>query len=385
MKKRDIIIAVIAVIILVGLVFVFNSNELKKIGYNKEEIAYIKENLNDNEIEKLLKIDYDKNTINILKHKDYNIDKITDYLNYINEYNLNIDDSIYYINNELDYEIVKEIILLENYDQNKLVEYYNYLKDNEVDIKYLTYLVNNDIEYDENISNFMKEKYFVLNNLDRYLSYKKDNLSYEEVVRLVNSNRDRDYYTNIGKADLSKGYQVIVNKYHALDKNYVPSDLVSLDANYTDNWCKLESTTYTQFKKLVDDAKKSGINIMCRSGYRSYNDQDYIYNGYVNDNGLEWANNYSARPGHSEHQTGLAIDVVQTGHNYGEFDGSNEYNWITKNAHKYGFILRYPKGKENITGYSYESWHYRYVGVDVATAIYNEGITYEEYYEYYLK
>jgi len=95
--------------------------------------------------------------------------------------------------------------------------------------------------------------------------------------------------------------------------------------------------------------------------------------------GQEYADLASARPGHSEHQTGLAIDIMGSNEDYNKFEESVEFEWMKNNAHLYGFILRYPKGKENITGFKYEPWHYRYIGKKVATIIYNENITLEEY------
>ncbi|SHM85198.1 D-alanyl-D-alanine carboxypeptidase [Ruminococcus flavefaciens] len=115
---------------------------------------------------------------------------------------------------------------------------------------------------------------------------------------------------------------------------------------------------------------------MCSSGFRSYATQNTIYNNYVASDGVEVADTYSARPGHSEHQTGLAIDVNSISN---DFIGTPECEWLAKNAHKYGFIIRYPKGKESITGYRYEPWHIRFVGIDTATAIYNSGLCLEEY------
>jgi len=96
--------------------------------------------------------------------------------------------------------------------------------------------------------------------------------------------------------------------------------------------------------------------------------------------GVEEADTYSARPGFSEHQTGLTVDVDNAKLSYTDFDKTNEFKWMMENAHRFGFILRYPKDKEDITGYSYESWHYRYVGVDIATYIYEHNITLDEYY-----
>ena len=142
----------------------------------------------------------------------------------------------------------------------------------------------------------------------------------------------------------------------------------------------------TSFERLAHDASLIGYNIIAVSAYRDYEYQNKLYNDYVANYGVDYANNCSAKPGYSEHQTGLAIDVMASGiNNYGQFSGTKEYAWMVKNAYKYGFILRYLESEENITGYSYESWHFRYVGVDVATKIKNENLTYEEYYEYYVK
>lgn len=113
------------------------------------------------------------------------------------------------------------------------------------------------------------------------------------------------------------------------------------------------------------------------SGFRSYTVQKNLYNSYVRRDGAENADRYSARPGHSEHQTGLAFDI-----NYADdrFKGTPEASWLAENAYKYGFILRYPEGKEPITGYMFEPWHYRYVGVENAAKIYASGLTLEEYF-----
>ena len=106
-----------------------------------------------------------------------------------------------------------------------------------------------------------------------------------------------------------------------------------------------------------------------------------MYNKRLRAYGIVYADNYSARAGHSEHQTGLAIDIGST---KTSFEYTNEFKWLQEHAHEYGFIMRYPKGKTWITGYEYEPWHYRFVGVDAATKIFEEGITFEEYYAKYI-
>ncbi|MCR4926181.1 MAG: M15 family metallopeptidase [Clostridiales bacterium] len=130
------------------------------------------------------------------------------------------------------------------------------------------------------------------------------------------------------------------------------------------------------FNKLVAAAKKDGYSIYSISDYRPYSSQQRIYNGYVNREGKAGADRHSARPGHSEHQTGLAYDVNSLDQNFGK---TAEGRWIANNCYKYGFILRYPKGKESITGYMYEPWHIRYLGVENAKKVYDTGLTLEEY------
>ena len=225
----------------------------------------------------------------------------------------------------------------------------------------------------------IKESNYIEANYDRYISYKKNNPDYsdDEVITYVNIGLDHEFYSLMEETDMSDGYLIICNKYHKLKGDYVP-DLASL-SGYGGGQMEKEAAKY--FKMMSDAAKKDGIKIYNVSGYRSYDTQKKLYNNYVLRDGKEKADTYSARAGTSEHQTGLATDVnsIST-----SFDTTDAFKWLSKNAYKYGFILRYPKGKEYITGYMYEPWHYRYVGIDTAKIIYEKNITYEEYYATYL-
>ena len=136
-------------------------------------------------------------------------------------------------------------------------------------------------------------------------------------------------------------------------------------------------------ESMLEAGKAAGFNYNAFSGFRSYEYQTTLYNRYVNRDGKANADRYSARPGYSEHQTGLAFDIGEVNRQdlwlTEEFGETPAGQWLMNNAHHYGFILRYPKGKEHITGFMYESWHYRYVGVEHATTIYNANTTLEEY------
>ena len=141
----------------------------------------------------------------------------------------------------------------------------------------------------------------------------------------------------------------------------------------------LVSVARKQFEKLAKDASIEGYNIIAVSAYRSYDYQEKLYNNYVLLKGKYMADVASARSGHSEHQTGLAVDVSDITLDYDNFEKTKEFTWMKNNAYKYGFILRYPKAKFHITGFKYEPWHYRYVGNVVAQIIHSKNITLEEY------
>jgi len=183
-------------------------------------------------------------------------------------------------------------------------------------------------------------------------------------------------------------YTILVNKDNRLHKNYVPNNLVEIehieiekieDINLVP---KVSYIVFPYFIKMCFAARKEGFNIVINSGYRSYEDQQEIWNYYLEEIGLEETIKRVAPLGASEHQTGLAIDIgfIINGEYVSVEDRVEESKWLQENAHKYGFILRYPKDKEDITGYNYEPWHYRFVGVELATKLYEEDITLEEYY-----
>lgn len=145
----------------------------------------------------------------------------------------------------------------------------------------------------------------------------------------------------------------------------------------------VEPEAQEALNQMIAAAKEAGYSVEAFSGFRSYEYQTTLYNRYVNKDGKEAADRYSARPGYSEHQSGLAFDIGESGNQdlwlTEEFGETPAGKWLMENAHLYGFILRYPKDKENITGFMYESWHYRYVGVEHAKKIFEKHITLEEY------
>jgi LAS superfamily LD-carboxypeptidase LdcB len=227
--------------------------------------------------------------------------------------------------------------------------------------------------------------YFKPDRLKRYLDYIDENydLMLGEVMSIVNTNADYEPYTNINDTNLSKANLLIVNKYNKLKSDYIPSDLIDIDPKYGTG--KLQKEAYNHFIMMAEAAKKENLSLYVSSSYRNYDYQLSLYNNYISLYGQEYTDSVVARAGHSEHQTGLAIDISSNSSDNPYFIDTKEFKWLKNNAHKYGYILRYPEGKEKLTGYSYESWHYRYVGIDVATVIYNESTTYDEYYAYFIE
>ena len=175
------------------------------------------------------------------------------------------------------------------------------------------------------------------------------------------------------------GY-LIVNKSYPVPKDYEPIDAYAT-TNTPEKSCQncINKLAYSAFNEMKADAAAVGINLWIQSGYRSYQLQNTLYNRYVSADGKAAADTYSARPGFSEHQTGLCFDLNDAGR---KFNGTTAAKWVAQNAQKYGFIIRYPEGKTDETGYMWESWHLRYVGSELASKLYNNGdwITLEDYF-----
>ena len=240
---------------------------------------------------------------------------------------------------------------------------------------------NNNQEVKEEKNKYEKLSYYKKENKKRYTAYEKENptLTLEQIVTYVNIGLDNPYYTNTKPADNLNTNLLLVNKYNYLTEDYVPSNLENISTTYARSGMQLVKEAKEAFETLSENAKKDGMNVIAMSSYRSYDYQVNLYNNYVAQDGKEAADKYSARPGYSEHQTGLAVDVYNLDLPYTSFEETEEFTWMQENAYKYGFILRFPKDKVDITGYQYESWHYRYVGKKVAKEIKDNNLTLEEY------
>jgi len=316
----------------------YKEKAFQELGYNSTEIEFIL-SLEDNEKDKILVADRIEN---IIKH--YTIEHYSELIN------LNYNDK------EID-ELLK------------------------LDEATLSYVLNH--ERIEDLFTWLSYENFILNNFDRYLEHFKNNPDDKQdlIIEQVNTNRDVDYYSNIYDANTELDELVLVNKYYALDESYVPENLVSI-APYGS--VRLVEVAAEAFKELCISAENEGYTIKGISGYRSYQTQYNLYHRYLQKDPQWLVDTYSARAGHSEHQTGLAIDVSSDNSDILTFELSSSFKWMKVNAHQFGFILRYQKGKEDITGYKYEPWHYRYVGKEIASILYETGMTYDEYIVLYL-
>ena len=366
-KKRILILILFLLIILsIGIYLIVP----KRYGYQKDVINVFKE---DNYYEKIKETKkYSKTLETAVIENNYKKEYFDEYLdiNYVEEEN--------FINN------INKLLDL-GYKNKDINTFYEKVP------KSIDVITSN--EYDKNIINYISLNYFKEENLDRYIKYDfidtksvydttilKEKYNYEDTVTFVNAYLDKDYYSNdipLSKDEASK-LDVIVNKYYKLDKDYEPEDLTVINSKFASGTQKLRKEAADKFEEMASDMLKENLKIYAGSTYRSYSYQEGLYNRYVKKDGFKEAETYSARAGYSEHQLGLAVDIVNGKWNYLS-EGDKEYTWLINNSYKYGFILRYPHESEYITGYVFEDWHFRYLGIDLATKVHESKLTYDEY------
>lgn len=366
-NKKKVLILIIIIILILSLVYILLP---KNYGYKKETIEVFKENdlyeqIKDKKI-------YSKTLEEAINQNSFNKEYFLEYLD------------IKYID---DKDFISNINKLLNlgYSSKDINAIYNKIPDS------VNIII--DSKYNKDIINIMNLSYFKIDNLKRYLDYDimevksiydisniKNDFNYEDVVTYVNANLDKEYYSSdnlISNEDASK-IDVLVNKYHKLDENYEPSDLTIIDSKYASGTQKLRKEAQIKFEEMASDMAKENLKIYAGSTYRSYTYQKGLYDRYVKKDGFAAAETYSARSGYSEHQLGLAVDIVNGKWDYLS-ENDKEYDYLVKNSYKYGFILRYPRGSEYVTGYMFEDWHFRYLGVELAAKVFNSGLTYDEY------
>lgn len=240
-----------------------------------------------------------------------------------------------------------------------------------------------------NLDQLAKEKLLEEERLAEEKRQEEERLAEEKRLEQQPAKLDLEssFYENVITVSNGDSKLVLVNKNYALDSSYAPSDLVLpnvLALGHEQNkTIYLREEASQHLEQLFSAAEQeAGLIFLARSGYRSYETQVSLYQRYVDQNGQEAADRFSARAGHSEHQTGLAIDVTAdsvNGQLTTEFGKTAEGIWLKDNAHRFGYIIRYLEGRESETGYQYEPWHIRYVGVEAATEIYQNNWILEQY------
>ena len=354
--KKSIIFLIILIILIPIIIYYFRNNNNSKKYYKEETTQVIKENnyqdIYDYDYSKTLEIAIQNNQYNEIYLEEYiKIDYIErdDFISYVNKY-LSIGYNGQEINN---------IFKLSIKNQNKILNY------DKLDFeKYLTI------------------KNFNIDNLERYNNYlKENNKDIQIVVTHVNINLDKEFYSDLILVEDPHSITALINKYHYVDKDFVPNDLVVLFDSK--NNAKMVKDAADAYKKFIEAATKDGYTFESTTAYRSYSFQNTLYTNYVKEDGVTKADTYSARPGTSEHQLGLAVDLNNPNYSSARLN-DKDYEYILNNSYKYGFIDRYTEEGVPITGYMEEPWHLRYLGVELATKVYESNLTYDEYYDLYM-
>ena len=289
---------------------------------------------------------------------------------------------------------------LDNYSKIKYVDHKDLIKNinNLLKVGYSNSDINLIITHgtNEDVIEFAKrdkvrylEEFYTLDyakikNYDRYVALSDETGDNEDdIVIKVNLDLDKENYVECTQVvDFST--DMLVNKHRCLNKDFVPDDLVDISSKYTDEKdLKISRIAMNAFIKMYEAAEKEGYQLVINSAYRSYEEQEELVNTYLNSYGQAYVDKYVAKPGFSEHQTGLAFDIGSR--NSRVFANSKEYEWMQENAHKYVFIYRFDKRYEDLTGFRNEAWHYRYVGNEIATYVYeHNNMSLEEYFVIFL-
>lgn len=355
-KILEVIGVIIAIILGLFLFYRSNINDLKKIGYSEKASKNILIKFKKKEV---LQLGKNKTLNKAFESSDYN------------EKNFTIYPKIKYQNQKY---LIKNIntLIKKGYSNDQISMILSHGDDNDV----TEFAKRKKVRY---LEEFYSLDYAKLKYYDRYLEYMDNSREDEETtVLIVNLDMDKEEYKD---PTIVKefSYTMLVNKHRELTEKFTPKDLVKITEPYTTQEnIKANRTAYAAAKKMIDAAEKEGYYLTINSAYRSYKDQEEITKTYQQLYGDAYVEKYVLKPGFSEHQTGLGLDIGSK--KTSVFANSAEYNWIKDNCYKYGFIYRFKPKFEDITGIRHEAWHYRYVGKKVAKEIYEKDMSLEEYY-----
>ena len=364
-KKKNVCILAGIILIIVYLIVnpleIIAKNKLKKLNYSDNAIKYI---IKKGVEKDTLSHEYSEFVDKTINQKEFNIGNYNTYLD------------LKYYDKSNDISLVNKLI-----ETGYSVNYINLVLKSGNNNTIKTFLEGT--KYDK-LSDFLKYDYAKLSLLDRYIEYKASNVcTYKDAVVRVNIGLDNEFYEKYNDVN-TFSLTMIVNKYNKVSESFVPNDLIDVPSNLlisSKSKEKANKTLIEAFEKMATDLhNETTKKIYLSNAYRSYEEQEKTYNSLLKQKGESYVNNAVSRPGFSEHQTGLVINIDTVG----DFNNSVEKEWLKNNAHKYGFILRYPDKKEEITGYKGITKQYRYVGEEIATYIAKNNITFEEYYAMFL-
>lgn len=341
---------VLVVLFAITLPTILDDRKLEKLGYSELAINGIRE---QDLVDEVIDLNRYTNTINSVFENQLDVN--TQYL------------PLYLINSTIDDNLILKYqrLVVKGYSESEILTLLSTLKDYELTVL-LTLPKINDIQmYIDDCANHPENS---------YASFTLDNQYYEPY------NMDQSQQSD------STNVNMLVNKLNYLGSDYSPVGIGEVSVRYAAAGIQLAEEASAALSRMSEAYTALGYptGFFVSSGYRDYASQQSAYDGYVASVGADEANNYAIQPGFSEHQTGLAMDLASTAPDM-TFEETTEFAWVSINCQDYGFILRYPQGKEYITGINYEPWHYRYVGVEIAQAVVASGMTYEEYYELYLR
>lgn len=357
-----ILLTIFILFLLVFLGYKYLESSIMKLGYSKESSKFILENWKYQYVQ-----DYPSNkTLNAAFESKYYKEKNIEHYTKITYYKQ--DNFIKNINTLLEkgYSDREISMIFAHGDSNSVTEF-------------------GKRDYIEYLDEFLSYDFAKLENYDRYINYMNEYGDDEETTIIkVNLDLDKENYTDY-KTVTKYDKTMLVNKHYYLGEEYAPKDLVKVPNEYLkDKNDEIEGVNEAISSAIImiKAAQKDGLDLRFNSGYRSFKDQEDVYNTYLNLYGESYVTNYVIKAGFSEHQTGYAFDFASGTSNI--FASSEEYKWMIKNSYKYGFIYRFLKSKEEITGVKHEAWHFRYVGKKVAKIIDTEELSLEEYYAKYM-
>jgi D-alanyl-D-alanine carboxypeptidase len=305
-------------------------------------------------------------------------------------YKLKFDEE--FIKNQTFSELLNIEIVESDFRKDDLVMYLNRTENTNQDwlmfdkLQTLAYSKDDSVKILNELEFYEIAPMFVFNNitdLDVYIADCKDNRTTNGEDYFVLDGDYNEFYINVKPTEDVDSISKLINKTYYLEEDFTPN-LVTVDLDYASSGVLLDSRVVEYLAAMCDAMKAEGLLTYVGSGYRDYDRQSGLFADYILRYGEEEALKFSAKPGHSEHQTGLAMDLVSGDARYDKYADTEEYQWLLLHGQDYGFIQRYQENKTEITGYNAESWHWRYLGIDLAQKVKESSLTYDEYYALYI-